>query len=166
MRAWRAWAAALHGVELPGIAAGDAMLLLPPAAMRGGRNPGEEFPPSGPPSSGRGRRSSLGKSTTKENAVKARGEELCRDRARERVSSKASLGSFEASFAKQRRRTGTLKLEISSSSHFFSPPLRVNHEGLESLGCCTSWRGASRDRGWRRHAASASRCNERGEESG
>jgi hypothetical protein len=29
--AWRAWAAALPGVELPGIKAGDIMLLLSPA---------------------------------------------------------------------------------------------------------------------------------------
>ena len=32
---------ALPGVELPGMATGDSMLLLPPAAVRGARNPGE-----------------------------------------------------------------------------------------------------------------------------
>ena len=36
-----AWAAALPGVVLPGIVAGDNMLLLLPAAIRGVRKPGE-----------------------------------------------------------------------------------------------------------------------------
>jgi hypothetical protein len=42
-----AWVAALPDVELPGIKAGDIMLLLLPDAMRGGRNPSEAFSPPG-----------------------------------------------------------------------------------------------------------------------
>ena len=45
--AWSAWAAALQGVELPRVMAGDIMLLLLQAAMRGERKPGEEFSPLG-----------------------------------------------------------------------------------------------------------------------
>ncbi len=45
--AWRARAAALPGVELPWVMAGDIMLLFLPAAMRGGRKPVEAYSFSG-----------------------------------------------------------------------------------------------------------------------
>ena len=52
--------------------------------------------------------------------MNARGEDLWRELARERTSSRASLKVVEASVGKQRHLTGTLKREISLSSHFSS----------------------------------------------
>jgi hypothetical protein len=54
-------------------------------------------------------------------ALKARGEDLWRDRASERVSYRASLRALEASLGKQRRFTDMLKLEISFRSQLSSP---------------------------------------------
>ena len=56
-------------------------------------------------------------------ALKASGEDLCNDRANERVASRVSHRALEASLGKQRRLTGTLKFEISSKSRFSSPPV-------------------------------------------
>ena len=64
--------------------------------------------------------SSLGKRTKRAKALKARGEDLWSPKAIERVSSRASLIALEASLGKQRRFTGTLKLEISCRSEFSS----------------------------------------------
>jgi hypothetical protein len=72
--------------------------------------------------SGRGRRSSLGKTTKVAKALKARGEDLWRVRAINRVLSMASLRALESSLGKQRRFTCTLKLEISCRCQFSSPP--------------------------------------------
>ena len=58
--------------------------------------------------SGRERRSSLEKRKKSEMALQERGEDSWRDRARERVSSKASLKALEASLGKQRRLTGNV----------------------------------------------------------
>ncbi len=56
-------------------------------------------------------------------ALNASGEDLCSDRANERVSSKVSLRAPGASLVKQRRLTGTLKLDIFYRSQFSSPPI-------------------------------------------
>ena len=58
--------------------------------------------------SGRGRRSSLGKRTKRVKALNARGEDLWRDKANKRVSSRTFLKAREASLGNQRRLTGTL----------------------------------------------------------
>ena len=42
----KAWATALPGVELPGIGAGDNMLLLLPASTNGARKPGPSSTPT------------------------------------------------------------------------------------------------------------------------
>ena len=63
--------------------------------------------------SGRGLSMSLGKSTKRAAALKARGESLCVEVARERVTSNVSRRSWFACFGKARRLTGTLKKEIS-----------------------------------------------------
>ena len=52
------------------------------------------------------------------------GEVLWRERAKERVTSSASLNASESSFGKERRFTGTLKEEISWRSQRSSPPER------------------------------------------
>ena len=65
---------------------------------------------------------SMGKRTNKAAALKARGEVLWRERAKERVTSIASLKVSEASLGKERRFTGTLKEEISLRSQQSSPP--------------------------------------------
>jgi hypothetical protein len=70
--------------------------------------------------SGRGRRRSMGKRTNKLKALKANGEELCKESGNERVSFRVSIRAPEASLGKQRRLTGTMKFEISCKSHFSS----------------------------------------------
>ena len=66
----------------------------------------------------------MGKRTKMLKALKPNGEDFCSDRANKRVSSRVHLRALEASLGKQRRLTGTLKLNISSKSHFASPPLK------------------------------------------
>ena len=56
-------------------------------------------------------------------ALKASGDDLCKESANERISSIVSLRAMKASLGKQWRLTGTLKFEISSKSHFSSPPV-------------------------------------------
>ena len=64
---------------------------------------------------------SLLKRANKAAALKAKGEVLWRERAKERVTSKASLKASEASLGNERRFTGTLNEEISWRSHQSSP---------------------------------------------
>jgi hypothetical protein len=71
----------------------------------------------------------------KELALKAIGEFMWRDRAKERVQSKASRRADDASLGKERRFTGTLKLEISVRSHFFSPSRELR---TRSIGACAA----------------------------
>ncbi len=52
---------------------------------------------------GRGRRIGLGKRTKSENALNTKGEDVFRERANERISSKASRRSLDASFGMPRR---------------------------------------------------------------
>ncbi len=65
---------------------------------------------------------SLGKRTKRAAALKARGEDLCSERAKDRVVSSASLKPSEASLGNERLFTGTLKEEISFSNQQSSPP--------------------------------------------
>ena len=71
---------------------------------------------------------SLEKRTNRAEALKARGEVLWRERAKERVTSNASLNACEASFGNERHFTGTSKKEISWRSQQSSPPGRARHE--------------------------------------
>ena len=64
---------------------------------------------------------SMGKRKKILKALKARGENLCKESANERVSSRVFFRVMETSLGKPRRLTGTLKLEISSKSYFSSP---------------------------------------------
>jgi len=54
--------------------------------------------------------------------LKAIGESLCKERAGVRIESKASLNADEASLENDQRLTGTLSIEISDISQFFSLP--------------------------------------------
>jgi hypothetical protein len=56
---------------------------------------------------------SLGNKTKRADALKARGDDLLRVRAKDRVTSNASRRASEASLGKDLRLTGTLKEEIS-----------------------------------------------------
>jgi hypothetical protein len=82
--------------------------------------------------SGRGRRRSLGKRTNKLKALNARGGDLYKESANERVSSRISLKATEASLGKPRNLTGALKLEISFKSHFSSPPVEWSIIGCKA----------------------------------
>ncbi len=56
---------------------------------------------------------SLGKRTKRAEVLKARGEVLWRESAKERVTPNVSFSASDASLEKERRFTGTLKEEIS-----------------------------------------------------
>ena len=74
----------------------------------------------------------MGKRTKMLKAMKASGEDICNDRASERVSSRVSLRAPEASLGNQRRLIGMLKLEISSKSRFSSPLVERNIMNLRA----------------------------------
>jgi len=63
----------------------------------------------------------------------ASGEPLCRDRARERIASRVSLKTIAASFGNNRRLTGSLNIEISASSHLFSPPCELRMMPIRAI---------------------------------
>ncbi len=115
--------------------------------------------------------SSLGKRTKRAKTLKARGDDLWRDMASERVSSRASLRALEASLGKQWRFTCTLKLEISCSLLNFLLKLvlfsfwGLEHEGVEGLSGCAS-RSRAPGNGCREyHASPSARRNQGSEES-
>ena len=68
-----------------------------------------------------------------EYALKANGESLCKDRARERIASRVSLKTIGASFGNNRRLTGTLNIEMSDSSHLSSPPCELRMMSITTI---------------------------------
>ncbi len=65
---------------------------------------------------------SLMNSTKTAWELNASGKDLCRERARDRTSSRACQRRAEDSFGKHLLSTAAMKIEIARSSHFSSPP--------------------------------------------